>query len=128
MKCVSISGDVSFQTSDATPTPQVIFGTNVDSGIAGRLLIVARRVSDGAQKCWDISATMRKQGDNPVELLNSINTTPFGAAADLTALSAVSISFFNSGDNIGFTATGLAGTLINWCGSFEGRQILDNVS
>lgn len=112
-------------TNDATPVNRVLFEATPNSGINARLLIVARRVSDGAQKSWDLTAAMRKQGAGVAENLATRDAAAFGAAGDLTALAAVAIAFFASGNNIGITVTGLAGTAINWGVMLRGIQLID---
>lgn len=114
-------------TQDATPVNVVLFEANPNSSINARLLVTARRPSDGATKCWDFTAAMRlgAAGGNAANLANVGAGAPFGASADLTALTAVAIAFFASGPNIGIALTGLAATDIEWGIMLRGIQVID---
>jgi hypothetical protein len=112
-------------TVDNTPRNIVLFELTEHATSAGRLLILARRPSDGASKAWDISTLQRRDNNAPVNLANVGGNAPFGAAADLTALAGCTISFFTDGVNVGVTVTGPAATTIEWCMAYSGMQMID---
>ena len=124
-QCGPISGHVEDVTTDATPKNLVLFAGNPSSSINGRLRVTARRPSDGATKCWDLAAAMRMDANSVASNLANVGATAFGASGDLTTLLLVTITFFNSGADIGLTVTGLAGSTIEWCADFNGHQLVD---
>lgn len=124
MMSVSIDAVDEFQTPDATPVNRVLFEATPNSSINARILVAVRRPSDGATKVWDLTACMRKQGAGVAENLANRDALAFGAAADLTALAGATIAFFASGNNIGITLNGIAGTL-NWGVMLRGIQVID---
>lgn len=113
-------------TQDATPVNVILFEANPNSSINARVLIVCRRPSDGASKCWDLTAAMAMgvAGSNVVNKAN-VSPAPFGLAADLTALTAAGIAFFATGPNIGITFTGIAATVLEWGLMLRGIQLID---
>lgn len=125
MVCGPITAHNEAQTADATPQNLVLFQGNPNSSINCRLLIIARRPSDGATKCWDLTAVMKCDGAGVASLLTTVGATPFGAAGDLTALTNATIAFFQSGGNIGLTITGIAATALSWCVDLLGSQLID---
>lgn len=126
MQSVPIDATENLSTSDATPVNVVLFEANPNSSINARVLVTARRPSDGATKCWDLTAAMAMgaPGGNVVNKANR-DAAAFGLAGDLTALTGASIAFFASGPNIGLTITGMAATLLEWGIMLRGIQVID---
>jgi len=126
MQCGPISGHVEGQTVGDESKDLVMFAGNPSSSINGRVIVTARRPSDGATKAWNFTAAMRIDGASVAANLANVGATAFGLPADLTALAGVGITFFASGADIGLTVDGIAGSNLNWCADFNGHQLLDN--
>lgn len=116
-----------YLTTDNTPQNVALFEVTDHSSVIGRLLIIARRVSDGASKAWDITSLSRRDGSTVTNLGNVGGAAPFGATADLTALALVSIAFFTDPVTFetGLTITGINGSTIEWTLTYRGIQMID---
>lgn len=114
-------------TTDATPVDITLFEITNNATMIGRLMLVARRPSDGASKGWDITSVAKRQGGVVTNLANAGGGAPIASAGDLTALLLVTIAFFknDSTGETGVTITGLAGTTIEWTLRYSGLQIID---
>lgn len=123
--CSTIEAHGEIDTSDNTPVNFVLFELTEHASSIGRLLVLARRPSDGASKGWDISTLQKRDNNVVTNLANVGGGVPFGAAADLVAMAGCTIAFFTDGVNVGITLTGPAATLIEWCIKYDGMQLID---
>jgi hypothetical protein len=110
-------------TLDATPVNEILFEAQPDSAINARILIIARRTSDGLVKAWDMTASMRRVGFGAAENLATRDGAPYLAPAPMAG---VGVTFFSDANgNIGATLTGLAATEIQWGIMLRGIQIVN---
>jgi hypothetical protein len=105
---------------------ELLYGRTVTDDGCGymEIQIIARRVSDGATKTFDIVHGFKKNtGDNATVFgLSILNTS--GTVGDLLALSGVSATVVVSGENTNLMVTGLAETVIDWVFNVFGVELV----
>lgn len=127
----NVGGELVTQGSTGGVNPTTLDLLMVDlepnSTAVVRVLVAARRPDNGASKCWDASAEIKRTGSTV-----TIGAARFGANADAlvsvadgTPMAGVTIALATNGTNFGVRCTGPAGTPVNWTASLVGLVITD---
>ena len=106
-------------------TPEVLFAaeTNEKTSCWFTLYVVARKISNGATKIWQIFGSYKRTTGNLTISVQSLSL--LGTSGDLIEMALASVSVDNDGSKFRVTISGLLSNDVQWYGTLTGEEMVE---